>query len=132
MRSILSSLVLFTLAFIFASPALTQPAPSRVLDWIHDVLIPAPGETPRDEIKCYNLPFGGLGMLSHILTFYTAGMLLLGRSPLLPPRARLKHNWVELSLAVLTLLGSVPIASLTIISFLLDGMDLLPRERWGY
>jgi hypothetical protein len=116
MRSIQLSLVLPALAFIFPSPALNQPTPSRVSEWIHDVFMPTPGRTPRDEIKCYNLPFGGLGMLSHILTFYTAGMLLLGRSPMLPPGARLKHSWAELTLAVLTLLGSVPIAILTILS----------------
>jgi hypothetical protein len=111
-----TSLLLFTLTFLFPTPALNHPTPSKVSDWLHKFVMPKPGSTPRDEIKCYNLPFGGLGMLSHILTFYTAGMLLLGRSPMLPPGARLKHSWVELILAVLTLLGSVPIAILTIIS----------------
>jgi hypothetical protein len=109
-------LVLCTFAFIFPTPAFNHPTPSKISDWIHDVLMPTPGRTPRDEIKCYNLPFGGLGMFSHVLTFYTAGMLLVGRSPMLPPGARLKHSWIELTLAVLTLLGSVPIAILTILS----------------
>jgi hypothetical protein len=85
--------------------------------------MPKSGATPEEQIQCYNLPFGGLGMLSHILTFYTAIMLLLGRTPLLPSGKRLRFSWVELTLAILTLLGSVPISIITIYSC---------RDRWEY
>lgn len=35
-------------------------------------------EGPYDEeIKCYNLPYGGFGFLSHVLTYYTMALLCI-------------------------------------------------------
>lgn len=52
--------------------------------------LPTPGTTLPQEIQCYALPYGGLGFLSHILTYYTTVMTGLGRMPL-PPFSHLKH-----------------------------------------
>ncbi|KAH9230531.1 hypothetical protein K456DRAFT_1796361, partial [Colletotrichum gloeosporioides 23] len=38
------------------------------------------------EIKCYGLPYGVTGFISHLLTYYTAIMLACGKTPLLPWR----------------------------------------------
>jgi len=97
--------------------------PFSITNWLHDAIMPQPGTTPTDDIMCYGLPFGGLGMLSHILTFYTVLMLLLGKKPLLPPGGNLEHSLVELILRILTLLGSLPIAALTMFSC---------RSRWQF
>ncbi|KAJ3515613.1 hypothetical protein NLJ89_g1651 [Agrocybe chaxingu] len=41
-------------------------------------------EMPAHELKCYNLPFGALGFISHVLTYYTIACLWFGRKPLWP------------------------------------------------
>ncbi|TFK69632.1 hypothetical protein BDN72DRAFT_840114 [Pluteus cervinus] len=37
-----------------------------------------------EEIACYSLPYGGLGFVSHLLTYYTVTCLCAGRRPLWP------------------------------------------------
>ncbi|PPQ66434.1 hypothetical protein CVT24_007200 [Panaeolus cyanescens] len=39
---------------------------------------------PDHEFTCYNLPFGALGFISHVLTYYTLVCLWYGRKPLWP------------------------------------------------
>ena len=36
------------------------------------------------EIQCYGLPYRGIGLASHILTYYTIAMLEMSRRPYLP------------------------------------------------
>jgi len=38
--------------------------------------------SPREEIQCYALPYGALGFISDLLTFYTAWRLSRGKKPL--------------------------------------------------
>ncbi|KAF8953541.1 hypothetical protein BDZ97DRAFT_1871817 [Flammula alnicola] len=39
---------------------------------------------PSNELHCYNLPYGALGFISHVLTYYTIACLCYGRKPLWP------------------------------------------------
>lgn len=48
--------------------------------FLNDAL-PQPGQTVEQQIQCYALPYGAIGFLTHLLTYYTAFMLTIGRSP---------------------------------------------------
>jgi hypothetical protein len=37
--------------------------------------MPTKGDGIPGEIKCYGLPYGGIGFTSHVLTYYTLCML---------------------------------------------------------
>jgi hypothetical protein len=70
-------------ALIFALSILRAPtrdAPFDFEQWLNDEL-PRPGSTLKDNLKCYTLPFGAIGFVSHLLTYYTVLLLGLGRSP---------------------------------------------------
>ncbi|KAH9474788.1 hypothetical protein JR316_0013253 [Psilocybe cubensis] len=41
-------------------------------------------DIPLKELHCYSLPFGLLGFISHVLTYYTIACLWFGRKPLWP------------------------------------------------
>ena len=41
-------------------------------------------QLPAHELHCYNLPYGALGFISHVLTYYTITCLWYGRKPLWP------------------------------------------------
>jgi len=41
-------------------------------------------DIPQQELHCYSLPFGALGFISHVLTYYTIACLWFGRKPLWP------------------------------------------------
>ncbi|PPQ92514.1 hypothetical protein CVT25_010347 [Psilocybe cyanescens] len=41
-------------------------------------------DIPIKELHCYSLPFGVLGFVSHVLTYYTIACLWFGRKPLWP------------------------------------------------
>jgi hypothetical protein len=61
---------LSTIALIFALsilPAPTRGAPFDFEQWLNDEL-PRPGSTLKDKLKCYTLPFGAIGFVSHLLT----------------------------------------------------------------
>jgi hypothetical protein len=47
-------------------------------------LDPEKGSTIQGEMQCYSLPYGGLGFASHILTYYTVGLIWAGKRPLKP------------------------------------------------
>ncbi|KDR68517.1 hypothetical protein GALMADRAFT_256737 [Galerina marginata CBS 339.88] len=49
-------------------------------------IVPEKGATLVEEIRCYGLPYGGLGFASHILTYYTLACLWHYRKPLWPLR----------------------------------------------
>jgi hypothetical protein len=73
--------------------------PFCAADWLSNVL-PQPGATPTDQIKCYALPYGGIGFTTHVLTYYTAFMLTLGRSPW--RWSRIRHYKTDMWLGGLT------------------------------
>jgi hypothetical protein len=108
---------------LWATPALSFNATSIAHD-ITKELPTSPGSTVVDEIKCYGLPYGGLGFASHILTYYTVYMLSksVPRNPLRPWK-KSKH-WVwNFSVSLLGLLGTILIAVITMIRC---------RNRWQF
>lgn len=67
----------------------------------------------RSQIKNYALPYGGLGFLSHILTYYTEVMLVLGRRPLMPWKNS-KRSLFDSALSVCTLIVTTTVSGITI------------------
>lgn len=63
------------------------------------------------EIKCYGLPYGVTGFISHLLTYYTAIMLACGRTPLLPWREvdqGPQNIFLGIAKLILTTVASIP------------------------
>jgi hypothetical protein len=75
-----------------------------------------------DEIQCYSLPYGGIGFASHIITYYTIAMLALSRHPY-APWIRNKHSKLDIILAVIGLIITILISTLTMIRC---------RSRWQF
>jgi hypothetical protein len=67
-----------------------------------------------EEITCYSLPYGALGFISHILTYYTILLLGEGRSPL-RPWTKLKHSSFDFCVSVLGLIGTMVLAIFTLV-----------------
>ncbi|EAU84059.2 hypothetical protein CC1G_06921 [Coprinopsis cinerea okayama7 len=67
-----------------------------------------------EEIKCYNLPYGILGFISHVLTYYTIVCLWFGRKPLWP-FSRVSYSRFDLALGGIGLLVSTLLSIVTII-----------------
>jgi hypothetical protein len=61
----------------------------------------------EDDIKCYALPYGVLGFVSHMLTYYAYGMLL---RKLGPRRHNLKRKKLDIFLSIFGLVATVTIA----------------------
>ena len=126
---------------LLATSALSTP--TNVGAWLHNEFLPQSGPHIQDEIKCYALPFGGIGFLSHLLTYYTAGMLIFGLTPLVPRPGehfakritkRLKRDstisWsassgpvLEMLLGALSLIVAIPITIMTMYAC---------RRRWEF
>jgi hypothetical protein len=51
------------------------------------------GEQLQDEIQCCALPYGAIGLLSHVLTYYKIYMLTIGHSSLLPWKKLKLPKW---------------------------------------
>ncbi|KAK8878846.1 hypothetical protein PGQ11_000140 [Apiospora arundinis] len=66
-----------------------------------------------DEAECFALPFGGIGFASHMLTYYTVVMLVLGRQPLRPWK-QLRHRRFDLILGSVQLVVSIILTSISI------------------
>ncbi|KAF8647328.1 hypothetical protein AX16_006790 [Volvariella volvacea WC 439] len=83
-----------------------------------DNLIPALGaEAGNDlptEIKCYSIPYGALGFVSHLLTYWTLGCLWAQRRPFLPWKELSQSSaWnVLISFLALTVSGSLAVYTL--------------------
>jgi hypothetical protein len=84
-------------------------------DDINNILLPNPNKTggPAGEIQCYSLPYGAVGVVSHLLTYWTMAWLAIGRTPIWPWH-RPEYQKIDMFLAVSTLLTCIPIASITI------------------
>ncbi|MCJ1353585.1 MAG: hypothetical protein MMC33_003572 [Icmadophila ericetorum] len=52
-----------------------------VVSWLKSMLPDKGDGSIQDELKCYSLPYGGIGFLSHILTYWTLLFISIGRSP---------------------------------------------------
>jgi hypothetical protein len=90
----------------------TSAAPFNFPKWLNDTL-PHPATSLKDELKCYTLPFGTIGLASHLLTYYTVLMLGLGRSPwLLRP---LSHGLWDVTFAAVGMLWTLLITVLAMV-----------------
>ena len=115
--TMLSRLLSFTVFSLLASCSHASPSPS----WLADVL-PQKGATISDALKCYSLPYGGIGFLSHILTYWTILCLGFGRKPYWP-WSRLSAGKFDVCLSSLQVVATVSIAILTIARC---------RSRWQF
>jgi hypothetical protein len=99
-------------AVLLSNISLASAKPSASF---HDILLPTPNVTggPAGEIKCYALPFGAVGIISHLLTDWTIAWMVVGKAPLWP--GHYMHSYLfDMFLAGLSLCTCVPIASITI------------------
>jgi hypothetical protein len=91
-------------------------------EWVEGQLFPTKGATLEEEIHCYNLPYGGIGTISHFLTYYTVTVIGIGRSPLWP-KNKLQHEWWDLIINCVSFLAAAPLAALSISAC---------RNRWEF
>ena len=104
--------ILILLATFSLLLAQAQARPIQLPSWLTNVL-PQKGATLADEIKCYSLPYGGIGFASHVLTYWTILVLGFGRKPYWP-WSRLSAGKFDLFLSVTQLIITVAIAAFTI------------------
>lgn len=72
-------------------------------------------DIPLHELQCYNLPFGGLGFTSHILTYYTIACLWFGRKPLWPFK-KIHYTKLDLVLASIGLALCIVMSIITMVN----------------
>lgn len=77
-------------------------------------LDPQKGSTPEEEMLCYSLPYGALGFISHIITYYTLVCLWLRRRPLWPSKEMNNWKW-DLLLGIGSCVLPVALAIFTIV-----------------
>ena len=114
-----SDLLLLAIFSLILSP--TEARPIQFPSWLTNVL-PQKGATVADEIKCYSLPYGGIGFLSHVLTYWTILVLGFGRKPYWP-WSRLSAGKFDLCLSIVQVIITVAIAAFTIARC---------RSRWQF
>ncbi|KAH0559411.1 hypothetical protein GP486_004076 [Trichoglossum hirsutum] len=120
-RSVLIIAVATTL-FISQQSSHATPVPAPALpSWLASA-VPTKGEDLADEIKCYSLPYGAIGFVSHVLTYWTLGWLFALRTPWWPWR-KLKHSKFDMMLAVAQIVVTVTVSIFTI---------LRCRQRWEF
>ncbi len=69
---------------------------------------------PPMDIQCYSLAYGGLGFVSHFLTFYATLCLILGRSPLWPAKLA-AFTRIGLGLAVIAVITTTVLTFLSMV-----------------
>lgn len=93
------SRLLVPLIVLLAPPyAHSAPLPVQVPSWLQE-MIPEKGGSIQDEIKCYSLPYGAIGFISHVLTYWAVLWLSFGRKPYWPP-GRLSAGRTDLCLSL--------------------------------
>jgi hypothetical protein len=91
-----------------------NPTPTSTITLPSGFFTPQNGSALAQEMQCYSLPFGALGFISHILTYYTIIVLSTGNSPL-RPRKSLTHPIFDLWLSSIGLVGGFAISMLTVL-----------------
>ena len=76
-------------------------------------LEPEKGWTAEGQIKCYSLPYGALGFVSHILTYYTIVCMWYRRKPYMPWKS-MRHPWFDTIIGIISLTWTVAITVFTI------------------
>lgn len=89
--------------------ASASPNPS-----LSDIFNPSPNVTGGavGEIQCYALPYGAVGIISHLLTYWTIAWMAVGKIPLWPWHPMKTYKF-DAFLACLALCTCIPIASIT-------------------
>jgi hypothetical protein len=105
-------MILFLLFYLLSLHCLGVTA-SPLPPWLSN-LIPQKGSNIQDEIKCYSLPYGGVGFLSHILTYWTILCLAAMRRPYFPVR-NLTFAKVDVCLSVIQVVVTLTVAIFTMI-----------------
>ena len=113
----MSPLPLIVLAFAFLAPS-TAAHPvvdmKGIINSTIDAFMPKKGNgTIVDELSCYSLPYGGIGFVGHVLTYWTVLLLICGNRPFMPWKS-LEYKKFDLLCDTISLLLAVPLASLTI------------------
>ena len=75
-------------------------SPSRILD--KNTIL----QCLRSKARCYSLPYGAVGFISHVLTYYCTVVIALGRKPLRPSRKQERHMFNSI-LGIVQLLTTV-------------------------
>jgi hypothetical protein len=99
--------ILVVISTIPAATALNLPA------WLSNLLPEGGNGLLQDGIKCYGLPYGGFGFLSHILTYWTLFCLGISRSPW--RFARLDKYAMDLTLALISVTLTVMFSVLAMV-----------------
>ena len=110
-------------------PSLCMPAslvvllfkPCLVSSTSASSFLPHKGQTIADEIKCYSLPYGSIGFVSHLITYYTIFALSRGRSPFTWKKN--KHWKLDFTLGAIGLVTTTSLAVLTVVRC---------RHRWEF
>lgn len=68
---------------------------------------------PAGEIQCYALPYGSIGIVSHLLTYWTVAWMGVGRSPIWPFH-HMDSGKFDMALSTVSLLTCIPLASISI------------------
>ncbi|KAF8153207.1 hypothetical protein B0H34DRAFT_800435 [Crassisporium funariophilum] len=112
-------------------PALLQQSPNSTLAQTKYIYLPMNQLIRRDDfwgdwsifiqgsplstvMECYGLPYGGLGFVSHFLTFYTIACLWKERKPLWP-FLRVKYSKFDFILGTVGLLVSTAMTIRTVV-----------------
>jgi hypothetical protein len=101
------TLLLVSISFVHALPSFLDPVQ---------------GTTLQGEMQCYSLPYGGIGFISHLITYYTLVCLWVGRRPPIPWKELNWSKW-DCALGIVALILSVGIAIFTIVRC---------RNRWQF
>ena len=102
------------ITLLFSAAAIASPIPS-LESWLSDVLPSKPGSSSvQAELQCYGLPYGAIGFVSHILTYWAVLLIASKRRPLMPWK-KLEHNVLDLILSSGSVIVSVLLAVLTIV-----------------
>ena len=116
---LISKLALLSILVICNCP--TSVNSTSLSEWIKNPPYNNNGSL-EEEIQCYSLPYGAIGFLSHILTYYTIAVLAVQRHPWAPWK-RNKRSGLDIWLAVIGLIGTIIISTLTMVRC---------RSRWQF
>ncbi|TFK72843.1 hypothetical protein BDN72DRAFT_835715 [Pluteus cervinus] len=97
------------------------PAFKAIVDFVTSNLIirdlsPSPNIANVDlheMFACYGLPYGAIGFISHLLTYWTVFCLWFGRKPLWPLRP-VSYSRFDLALGIVSLVSSTTLAIITL------------------
>ena len=105
-KSFLITVLIIFGSFIIKVNAISTPT------WLKPY-IPVRGSTLEGEIKCYSLPYSGIGFVSHALTYWALYWLWKGRKPYWPWR-KLSCGRLDIVFSVIQKITTVSFAAFTI------------------